>query len=524
MSCTFASSFQNPAKSFNLSAKPVRSALISVYHKEGLAPIIQLLHRHNVTLYSTGGTAVFIREQGAPVVEVEALTGYPSILGGRVKTLHPKVFGGILARRDDAQDTAQLAEFDIPAIDLVIVDLYPFEDTVAATDDAAAIIEKVDIGGISLIRAAAKNFRDTVVIASRDDYGRLAGALIQGYGATTLDERQWFATRAFQVSSHYDSAIFNWFNREGTVPGFIASMEHSEVLRYGENPHQQGIFHGELGNLFHQLHGKALSYNNLIDTDAAIHLIDEFTEPAVAILKHTNPCGVAVRPVLAEAWAAALAGDPVSAFGGIVVANRTVDAATARAIHEIFIEVIIAPAYDSDALDILKGKKNRIILERQPLDLPKRQYRSLLNGVLEQGKDLTSEGPGEFQYVTDTRPTPGQEQDMAFAMKVCKHLKSNAIALVKDGQLIGMGAGQTSRVDALKQSIHKAESFGFDTSGAVLASDAFFPFADSVQLAHGAGVAAIIQPGGSMRDQESIDYCNTHNIAMVMTGVRHFRH
>lgn len=507
-----------------MSQKIIRSALISVFHKEGLEPIVRQLADQEVTIYSTGGTAAFIRDLDIPVVEVEDITSYPSILGGRVKTLHPKVFGGILARRANEQDVAQLEEYEIPAIDLVIVDLYPFEQTVASTNDEAQIIEKIDIGGIALIRATAKNFADTLIVAHRDDYGELLELLEQKNGETDLADRKRFAAKAFAVSSHYDTAIFNYFNTTEQIDAFKVSIPQTRTLRYGENPHQQGRFFGDLSQLFEQLHGKAISYNNLVDIDAAVHLMAEFDEPTFAILKHTNPCGLASRDTVLEAWQAALAGDPVSAFGGIVITNRTVDKATAEEIHKIFIEVIIAPAYEPEALEILQGKKNRIILVQKDLPLPKRQFKSLLHGVIEQDKDLQIEQPEQFEYATEKRPTPAEEADMVFAMKVCKHLKSNAIALAKDRQLIGMGAGQTSRVDALRQSINKAQHFDFDTKGAVLASDAFFPFKDSVEIAHEAGVAAIVQPGGSVRDQESIDFCNENGLAMVMTGVRHFRH
>lgn len=507
-----------------LSQHVIQSALISVFHKEGLAPIVQQLAQQGVTLYSTGGTATFIREQGLEVIEVEDLTGYPSILGGRVKTLHPKVFGGILARRANAEDMAQLATYEIPPIDLIIVDLYPFEQTVAQTTDEAAIIEKIDIGGIALIRAAAKNFANTLIVAHRDDYAPLMTLLTEKKGATSLEDRKHFAAKAFAVSSHYDTAIFNYFNQTDDITAFKQSITDTASLRYGENPHQSGRFYGDLEELFTQLHGKAISYNNLVDIDAAIHLIDEFTAPTFAILKHTNPCGLATRSTVAEAWAAALAGDPVSAFGGIVITNREVDAETAAAIHPIFIEVIIAPAFTAEALTVLQQKKNRIILERKPLSLPNKQFKSLLHGVIEQDKDDKVETPAAFEYVTDKRPTAAEEADLVFAMKVCKHLKSNAIALAKDQQLIGMGAGQTSRVDALRLSVEKARHFKFATEGAVLASDAFFPFQDSVEIAHAAGITAIIQPGGSVRDQESVDYCNENGVAMVMTGIRHFRH
>lgn len=507
-----------------MAQQKIHAALLSVFHKEGLAPIVQKLHSLGVTLYSTGGTAEFIRQMDIPVVEVESLTGYPSILGGRVKTLHPKIFGGILARSSHDDDRQQLDQYQIPGIDLVIVDLYPFAQTVATTEDEAAIIEKIDIGGIALIRAAAKNYDSTLIISHRGQYESLLQLLENQRGSTTLAERKHYAARAFGITAHYDSAIFNYFNQSQHIPALQISETEGIALRYGENPHQEGRFFGPLEALIEQLHGKSLSYNNLVDIDAALHLIAEFEEPTVAVLKHTNPCGVATRPQLAAAWEAALAGDPVSAFGGIVVANRTIDEATAAQMHPIFLEVVIAPGYSPEALEILKGKKNRILLKRLPGQLPAKQFKQLLNGVLEQDKDNATVQAGAWKCVTREKPSAAQAQDMVFAMKVCKHLKSNAIALAKDQQLIGMGAGQTSRIDALKQAIQKAHGFSFDTRGAVLASDAFFPFKDSVEVAGEAGIVAVIQPGGSKRDQESVDQCDASGMAMVMTGIRHFRH
>lgn len=505
-------------------SRQVRSALISVFHKEGLKPIIEALARLNIAIYSTGGTASFIRGLGVEVHEVGELTSYPSILGGRVKTLHPKVFGGILARRDDAQDLAQLKELGIPQFDLVIVDLYPFEETVKNAADEQAIIEKIDIGGISLIRAAAKNFKDTLVVPSRRQYRALLELLENKKGETELAERKLFAARAFNISSHYDTAIFNYFNAGQSVPAFKQSLLQKRKLCYGENPHQEGAFYGQLDDLFEQHHGKELSYNNLVDIDAAVNLIDEFGDTTVAILKHTNSCGLASRNQLKEAWQAALAGDPVSAFGGIVIANRPVDVATATEVNQIFIEVIIAPAFEKGALDILKSKKNRIILTRKESPLQDKNFKSLLNGVIVQDKDLSTETSADFAYPTKKRPEAEQVGDLVFANKAVKHLKSNGIALVKDRQLIGIGTGQTSRVDALNQSILKARQFELDLKGAVMASDAFFPFPDCVEIAGKAGITAVIQPGGSVRDQESVDYCNENGLAMVFTGHRHFKH
>lgn len=503
--------------------RKIGSALVSVYHKDGLEEIIRSLHLYGVKVYSTGGTYDFITGLGIPAITVESVTGFPSIFGGRVKTLHPKVFGGILFRREDADDPAQAENYGIPPIDLVIVDLYPFEETVARTDDEAAIIEKIDIGGISLIRAAAKNHRDVLIVASSAQYAALAHLLEEKKGFTDLDDRRRFAGLAFEVSSHYDTAIFQYFNPDDRS-AFKKSIRHPHPLRYGENPHQQGVFYGKLEEVFTQLHGKELSYNNLGDLEAAIALISEFDEPTFAILKHNNACGCASRPSLPEAWKAALAGDPLSAFGGVLIANREIDEVTAAEIDKLFFEVLLAPAFKKSALETLQGKKNRILLQQGSYRFPSRQFRSMLNGVIEQDKDLGAETPGDFRPVTGKSPTERETGDLMFANKLVKHTRSNAIVLVKDKQLIGSGAGQTSRVDALRQAIGKAQEFGFALQGAVMASDAFFPFADSVEIAHKAGITAIIQPGGSVRDQDSIDYCRKHGIAMVFTGVRHFKH
>ncbi|MFM1875224.1 MAG: bifunctional purine biosynthesis protein PurH [Bacteroidota bacterium] len=502
-----------------MARKTIKNALISVFHKEGLEPIVTQLVKYGVNLYSTGGTQTYLEELGAEVLPVEELTTYPSILGGRVKTLHPKVFGGILGRREDEGDLAQLAEFEIPEIDLVIVDLYPFEDTVASDASEQAIIEKIDIGGISLIRAAAKNFKDVVIVPSKDQYSALAN-LLREDASTTLDQRKQFATAAFAVSSHYDTAIHRYFAGEG----FAHKESGTKVLRYGENPHQEGFFHGDLSALFDQLHGKELSYNNLLDIDAAVALISDFDETTFAILKHNNACGLASRPKLVDAWNAALAGDPVSAFGGILITNVEVDAQTAEEMNKLFFEVVIAPSYSSDALEILQQKKNRVILVQKPCKFPDRQFRSLLNGVLEQDKDLSTQQASDMDPVTDQKPTDAQYQDLVFANKLVKHTKSNTIVLAKNKQLLASGCGMTSRVDALRFAITKAKSFNFDLNGAVMASDAFFPFPDCVEIAHKEGIDTVVQPGGSIKDQESIDYCNNNGMAMVVTGVRHFKH
>jgi phosphoribosylaminoimidazolecarboxamide formyltransferase/IMP cyclohydrolase len=491
--------------------KKIRSALISVYYKDGLEEIIKDLHRLGVTIYSTGGTYDYINTLGIPAIAVETLTAYPSIFGGRVKTLHPKIFGGILYRRENKDDEDQAKLFGIPAIDLVIVDLYPFEETVAKTNVEEDIIEKIDIGGISLIRAAAKNFQDVLIIASSSQYPELTSLLKEKKGMTSLDDRRRFAGMAFGVSSHYDTAILRYFQ-----PPYI--------LRYGENPHQQGFYFGDLDKVFTRLHGKEISYNNLGDLEAAIALISEFDETTFAILKHNNACGCASRPILADAWKDALAGDPVSAFGGVLITNKEIDEETAIEIDKLFFEVILAPSFKKSALEKLQSKKNRIILQRGNYDFPARQFRSMLNGTIEQDKDLNTEKREDLRPVTDRTPSEREIEDLLFANKIVKHTRSNAIVLVKNKQLIASGVGQTSRVDALKQAIAKAREFNFDLSGAVLASDAFFPFADSVEIAHHAGITAIIQPGGSVRDQDSVDYCRKHNLAMVFTGIRHFKH
>ncbi|WP_166336248.1 bifunctional phosphoribosylaminoimidazolecarboxamide formyltransferase/IMP cyclohydrolase [Sphingobacterium chungjuense] len=505
-------------------AVKIKNALVSVYYKDGLAPLIELLNKYGVTFYSTGGTESFIKDLGIGVERVEDLTSYPSILGGRVKTLHPKVFGGILSRRPLESDKEQLEQYEIPEIDLVIVDLYPFEETLASGASEEDIIEKIDIGGISLIRAAAKNFNDVVIISSKNDYKELEEILAAQAGVTTLEQRKSFAKRAFNTSSHYDTAIFNYFNQEDPLPVFKQSAQQSQVLRYGENPHQQGVFYGDLDKMFDKLNGKELSYNNLVDVDAAVAIIDEFEDPTFAILKHTNACGVASRPTVKEAWTAALACDPVSAFGGVLITNATVDAATATEINQLFFEVLIAPAYDQDALEILTAKKNRIILKRNEVKLPEQQFKTLLNGVILQDKDNTVEGPDLMTTVTERQPTEAQLADLYFANKIVKHTKSNTIVFAKDNTLIASGVGQTSRVDALKQAIEKAKAFGFDIKDSAMASDAFFPFPDCVEIAGENGVAAVLQPGGSIKDQLSIDMANEKGLAMVITGVRHFKH
>lgn len=505
-------------------SKKIKTALVSVYHKDGLDAIIRKLAEEGVEFLSTGGTRQFIEGLGYPCKAVEDLTSYPSILGGRVKTLHPKVFGGILCRRELEQDQQQIAQYEIPEIDLVIVDLYPFEATVAFGAESQAIIEKIDIGGISLIRAAAKNFNDVVIIASKAQYKPFLDIISEKGAVTTKEERRWFAKEAFAVSSHYDSAIFNWFD-EDADSAFRCAIEEPKTLRYGENPHQKGVFYGDLNAMFDQIHGKEISYNNLLDINAAVDLIDEFKgETTFAILKHNNACGLASRPTLLEAWKDALAGDPVSAFGGVLVTNTPVDKATAEEIHKLFFEVIIAPDYDVDALQILTQKKNRIILVRKEAELPTKQFRSLLNGVLVQDKDVKSHTPEDLKKVSEKAPSAEEIEDMLFANKIVKQSKSNAIVLAKGKQLVASGVGQTSRVDALKQAIEKAKSFGFDLNGAVMASDAFFPFPDCVELADNEGIKAVIQPGGSVKDELTFQYCNEHGVAMVITGVRHFKH
>lgn len=505
--------------------KKIRSALISVFYKDGLENIVRSLHRLGITIYSTGGTQQFIEKLDVPVVPVEQLTTYPSILGGRVKTLHPVVFGGILGRRSNPTDIQEMKQYSIPEIDLVIVDLYPFEETVASTTDQDAIIEKIDVGGPSMIRGAAKNFKDVLVIASKTDYAQLENILDAQSGETTLEQRRQFAAKAFDVCAHYDVAIAKFFN-PGAPLYFLESLTDPKSLRYGENPHQPAVFYGRLDELFDQLHGKELSYNNLVDLDAALQLINEFTADAneitFAIIKHTNVCGIASRNTTTEAWKAALAGDPESAFGGVLVCNGTIDVATATAINEIFFEVLIAPEFDEEALSILQQKKNRILLRRKKAVAANHQYRSLLNGVLTQSTDAGNYA--EWKETGARTSTDQERSDLIFANIVCKHLKSNAIALVKNKQLAGKGCGQTSRIDALRHAVEKAKQFNFDLTGAVMASDAFFPFNDCVQLGHEAGITAFIQPGGSIRDKDSIEYCQQHNLAMVITGQRHFRH
>ncbi len=507
-------------------SKSAKSALISVFNKEGLAPIVKKLDELGITIYSTGGTEKFIKEQGISVIPVEDVTSYPSILGGRVKTLHPKVFGGILNRQNNEGDAAELKEYEIPQIDIVIVDLYPFEKTVASGASEEDIIEKIDIGGISLIRAAAKNFQDVICVSSVEDYAEFLQLISEGKGETTLSERKRFAAKAFNVSSHYDTAIFNYFNKNEEEVVYKESITSGKELRYGENPHQKGHFFGDFDAMFDKLHGKELSYNNLLDVDAAVNLMNEFQgeAPTFAILKHNNACGLAQRETLAQAYADALAGDPVSAFGGILISNTEIDRATAEKIHELFCEVVIAPSYAEDALEILKGKKNRIILIQKETELPKKQVRTCLNGVLVQDKDLKTDTEEDLTNATDNKPSSQELLDLLFASKICKHTKSNTIVLVKNKQLCASGTGQTSRVDALNQSIVKAKAFNFNLQGAVMASDAFFPFPDCVEIAGNAGITAVIQPGGSIKDQLSIDYCNANNIAMVMTGTRHFKH
>ncbi|HOK50470.1 MAG TPA: bifunctional phosphoribosylaminoimidazolecarboxamide formyltransferase/IMP cyclohydrolase [Bacteroidales bacterium] len=504
--------------------RKIRSALISVYHKDHLDEIVLKLNSLGVKIYSTGGTFDYIKKLGVEVTAVETLTGYPSILGGRVKTLHPKIFGGILARRSNQNDLEQLKQYEIPEIDLVIVDLYPFEQTVASGASEEEIIEKIDIGGISLIRAAAKNFTDVLIVASRAQYKDLLDLLETKDGQSSLNDRKMFAAEAFNVSSHYDTAIFNYFNRDFNAPVFKYSIQESKALRYGENPHQTGIFFGNFEEIFDQLSGKEISYNNLLDIDSAVNLINDFNETTCAILKHNNACGLASRSTLVEAWKDALAADPVSAFGGIIVTNAVIDKDTAEEMNKIFFEVVIAPGYEDDALEILMSKKNRIILRQKKFDFPHTQFRSILNGVLFQDRDTKIEDEGDMRQVTKRAPTPEEVADLLFANKIVKHTKSNAIVLAKNKQMLASGVGQTSRVDALKQAIAKAGSFGFGLKGAVMASDAFFPFPDSVEIAHQAGITAIIQPGGSIRDNDSINFCNEHNMAMVFTGIRHFKH
>jgi len=505
-------------------SKTIKSALISVFHKDGLGPIVKKLDELNVTIYSTGGTEKFIKELGINVIPVDEVTSYPSILGGRVKTLHPKVFGGILNRQDNESDVAELAEYNIPQIDLVIVDLYPFEKTVASGASEQEIVEKIDIGGISLIRAAAKNFKDTFIVSSMDQYDDFLAIISENNGETSIAQRKKYAAKSFNISSHYDTAIFNYFNEDEVV--YKTSVQNSKTLRYGENPHQKGYFFGDLDVMFDKLHGKELSYNNLLDVDAAVNLMNEFIgeEPTFAVLKHNNACGFAQRKTIKQAYIDALAGDPVSAFGGVLIANKEIDLETAEEIHKLFCEVVIAPSYSTDALTTLKGKKNRVILIQKTTELPTQNVRTALNGLLVQDKDSKTDTLDDLTYVTDTKPTESELKDLLFASKICKHTKSNTIVFTKNNQLLASGTGQTSRVDALRQAIEKANAFGFDLKGAVMASDAFFPFPDCVEIADKAGITSVIQPGGSIKDKLSVAYCNENNISMVMTGTRHFKH
>ena len=500
----------------------IKNALISVFHKDGLGPIVQQLNQLGIEIYSTGGTQKFIEEEGIKVNRVEDLTSYPSILGGRVKTLHPNVFGGILSRRELESDKEQLNQYNIPEFDLVIVDLYPFEKTVLSGASEQDIIEKIDIGGISLIRAAAKNFKDVLIVSERSQYSEVLSILENGKGDTDLNTRKKFAGKAFNISSHYDTDIFNYFNEEEIV--FKQSVVENKTLRYGENPHQKGVFFGNLSEMFDQLHGKELSYNNLLDVDAAVSLISEFEETTFIVMKHNNACGIASRNTLVDSWKDALEADPVSAFGGVLITNQEIDRTTAEEINKIFFEVIIAPSYSKDALEILKTKKNRVILIQKEVILPKSQFRTVLNGVLSQDKDLQTDQISDMKTVTTLSPTEDELSDLKFASKVCKHTKSNTIVFVKNKQLLSSGVGQTSRVDALKQAITKAKNFNFDLNGAVMASDAFFPFPDCVEIADNEGVKCVIQPGGSIKDNLSIDYCNNNEMKMVITGYRHFKH
>jgi phosphoribosylaminoimidazolecarboxamide formyltransferase/IMP cyclohydrolase len=505
-------------------SKKISSALISVFNKDGLGPIVKKLSEQGVTIYSTGGTQKFINDLNINVTAVENITDYPSILGGRVKTLHPKIFGGILNRQENQSDINEMDSFNIPQIDLVIVDLYPFEKTVESGADHEAIIEKIDIGGISLIRAAAKNYKDVLCVSSVENYNELYDIISKNDGNISYDDRKRFASKAFNVSSHYDSAIFNYFNNDQIV--LKLSEPNGKVLRYGENPHQNGFFFGKFNDIFEKLNGKELSYNNLLDVDAAVNLMTEFLNeaPTFAILKHNNACGLAQRTTLEQAYKDALAGDPVSAFGGVLICNTEIDLATALEIHKLFCEVVIAPNFCSEALEILTAKKNRILLKQKQIELPKRLIRSCLNGYLVQDKDSVTDSANLLEKATELSPTNNEITDLIFASKICKHTKSNTIVLAKNKQLCASGTGQTSRVDALNQAINKAKSFGFDLKGAVMASDAFFPFPDCVEIADNAGVKAVIQPGGSIKDQLSIDYCNQNNIAMVFTNTRHFKH
>ena len=502
----------------------LKSALISVFNKDGLEPIAKKLDKLGVKIYSTGGTELFLKKIGIPVIKVEDVTGYPSILGGRVKTLHPKIFGGILNRNDNNNDITDLKNYEIPNIDLVIVDLYPFEETVKSNQSEENIIEKIDIGGISLIRAAAKNFKDVMCVSSKDDYSDFLNILNNDKGEINLKYRKNFAFRAFNVSSHYDTAIFNYFKEDNE--SLKASYKNGKELRYGENPHQKGMFYGDFNSMFEQLHGKELSYNNLLDVDAAVNLILEFYNdiPTFAILKHNNACGLASRNSLLSAYKDALAGDPVSAFGGVLISNKSIDVETAEEINKLFCEVVIAPGFEESAIKLLKSKKNRILLVLKNTDLNDQQLRTCLNGVLTQDKDTLTDSATDFKTCTEKSPNKSEIKDLEFASKICKHTKSNTIVLAKNLQLISSGTGQTSRVDALKQAIEKSNNFKFDLNNSVMASDAFFPFPDCVEIAHKSGISSVIQPGGSIKDDLSIEYCNKNNISMVLTGTRHFKH
>ena len=504
--------------------KKIKSALISVFYKDGLDDIVKKLDQLGVTIYSTGGTFNFIESLGVKPQTVESLTGYPSILGGRVKTLHPKVMGGILCRRDNNEDRKQIEEYEIPEIDLVIVDLYPFEKTVESNAPEEDIIEKIDIGGISLIRSAAKNFNDVLIVPSVDNYSELMDILNSDNGSTNLQTRRRFATYAFQVSSNYDTAIFNYFNKETDITAFRQSYNNPKILRYGENPHQKGMFYGDLNSYFEQLHGKEISYNNIGDIDAACDLIDDFEDTTFAIIKHNNACGLSSRDTLKQAYIDALSADPVSAFGGVLISNRPIDLETAQEMNKLFMEICIAPDFSQEALELLKSKKNRILLKRKNSSSPKYQFRSALNGVLVQEKDKVVEKSEVMNSITNTSLTLEQQKDLSFANKLVKHTKSNAIVLAKNRQLLASGTGQTSRVDALNQAIAKAKNFGFDLNGGVMASDAFFPFPDCVEIAHKEGIVAVVHPGGSINDDKSIDFCKENNMAMVLTGYRHFKH
>ena len=507
-----------------MSTRKISSALISVFYKDNLAPIVHQLARQGVEFISTGGTQEFIEKLGYAVTPVEKRTGYPSIFGGRVKTLHPSIFGGILYRRDDPTDLKQSEEFKITPIDLVIVDLYPFEETVAKGGNEEEIIEKIDIGGISLIRGAAKNYNDVLIVASRSQYGELLELLQSKNGSSELSDRRKFAAKAFDVTSHYDTAIFNYFNSEFQIPTFKKSIQGGRTLRYGENPHQKGTYFGDFDGLFEQLNGKELSYNNLVDVDAAVNLVQEFQETSFVIIKHTNACGVGTASSVKEAYLKAFQADTVSAFGGVLATNKEIDVAAAEEINKLFFEILIAPAYDPKALELLKSKKNRMILLQKQKLRETKQSKSILNGIIEQDLDLKTDSSEDLKVVTKRPPTKDEVDALLFASKICKHTKSNTIVLAINGQLLASGVGQTSRVDALKQAIEKAATFGFSLKDAVMASDAFFPFPDCVEIANQHGIRAVIQPGGSVKDQDSITYCDQHDMAMVFTGTRHFKH